>query len=65
MAALREFAADLRELYTQPTPDARALTRLMLLLRRDCAQPRVPRAAAAAGPLPESFSFVLVLLSAA
>jgi hypothetical protein len=59
-AALREFAADLRQLYTQPVPDARALARVMQRLRRDHAQPRLPRADAA-GPLPEKYELLFLL----
>jgi hypothetical protein len=62
-AALREFAADLRELYTQPVPDTHALARTMHRLRREFLRPRVPRAAAEDGPLPEKYELLFLFFA--
>jgi hypothetical protein len=62
-AALREFAADLRQLYTQPVPNAHALARTMRLLRRDPALPCVPRAAAEEGSLPKKYEMAFVFFA--
>jgi hypothetical protein len=61
-ADLRQYAADMRELFLSPRPDSLALTRVMQRLVRPDGYPRLSHAAAA-GPLPDTYEMGFVVLA--